>query len=90
MNYLDLLQDLASDEGEINPTEAKSIINGARRELSEMQEQVAARFPEDTDAPDTAGQKPRSEYTMAEKVKFMEEQRAEGNDPWSAWQELPE
>ena len=90
MTYLDLLKDLAEGEDPVDPTDARAVLNGAEKELSALQEQVAARFPEDTDAPDTAGQKPRSEYTMAEKVKFMEEQRAEGNDPWAAWQQLPE
>lgn len=35
--------------------------------------------------------KPKSEYSMAEKARFFEEQRAAGNDsPWDAWNALPE
>ena len=83
-----MIRDLANDDGEINPTEAKSIINGARRELTSLQEQVAARFPEET--PENSGQKPRSEFTMSEKAAFYEKQRQAGNDPTEAWKALPE
>ena len=35
--------------------------------------------------------KPRSDFSMAEKARFFEEQRAAGNDnPWDAWEALPE
>ena len=90
MNYLDLLQDLAAGEDPIDPTDARAVLNGATRELSALKEQVAARFPEDTDAPENSGQKPRSSFSMAEKAAFYEKQRQAGNDPTEAWKALPE
>ena len=88
MDYLDLLKDLANEEGEIDPTSATAVLNGATRELGKLKEQVAARFPED--APEEAAQKPRSSFSMAEKAAFYEEQRQAGNDPAEAWKNLPE
>jgi hypothetical protein len=39
----------------------------------------------------SGGAKPKSAYSMAEKARFFEEQRAAGNDsPWDAWEALPE
>ena len=90
MDYLDMIRDLAAGEDPIDPTDARAVLNGAERELSSLREQVAARFPEDTDAPENSGQKPRSSFSMSEKAAFYEEQRQAGNDPAEAWQKLPE
>jgi len=89
MDYLDMIRDLAAGEDPIDPTDARAVLNGAERELSSLQEQVAARFPEDTDAPENSAQKPRSSFSMAEKAKFFAEQRENGRDPVKAWKSLP-
>ena len=85
-----MIRDLAAGEDPIDPTDARAVLNGAERELSSLREQVAARFPEDTDAPKEAAQKPRSAFTMPEKAQFFAEQRENGRDPVEAWQKLPE
>ncbi|WP_118841646.1 hypothetical protein [Salinibacter ruber] len=91
MNHLDLLQDLADDDGEVDPTEARAIINNAEEELESLKGQVSERFPEDEDAPETAAtsQKSRSEISRSERAEMYQEWRERGLDPNEEWQKLP-
>lgn len=91
MNHLDLLQDLADDDGEVDPSQARAIINNAEEELESLKGQVSERFPEDEDAPETAAstQKSRSEFSRQERAEFYEEQRQKGRDPHEEWKKLP-
>ena len=90
MDYLDMIRDLAAGEDPIDPTDARAVLNGATRELSALQQKIAARFPEGANAPENSAQKPRSSFSMAEKAAFYEKQRQAGNDPTEAWKALPE
>lgn len=92
MTHLDLLQDLAEDDGEIDPTEARAIINNAEEELENLKGQVSDRFPDDEDAPETAAptQKSRSEISRSERADLYSKWRDEGKDPNEEWAKLPE
>jgi hypothetical protein len=89
MTYLDILSDMADSPDTLDPSSARSVLNGAKEEFAALEEQIRSRMPEGTAEKQTT-QKPRSSYTMAEKAAFYQEQRAAGKDPNEAWSALPE
>ena len=92
MNHLDLLHDLASGSGDVDPTQARSILNGAEKELNELKQKAKERFPDEADTPGETDRrrKPKSEYSRQERAEFYEEMRQEGKDPNEEWDKLPE
>lgn len=92
MDYFDMILDMASGEGEIDPTEARAVLNGAERQLNQLKEQVSERLPDDTEAGGDVDRrrKSKSEYSRQERAEFYEECRQKNLDPNEEWAKLPE
>jgi len=104
MDYFDMILDMASGEGELDPTEARSVLSGAERQLEQLKEQVSERLPDGEDAPEgatTAGgselagipdelRKPKEQHDRSSRADFYQAARDAGLDPNDAWDKLPE
>jgi hypothetical protein len=91
MDYLDMLKDLADGSGDVKPQEARSILNGAREKLDELESRVEGRLPDGNDTPDVdRRRKAKSEYSRQERAEQYQEWRDEGKDPNEEWEKLPE
>ena len=91
MNHLDLLHDLASGSGDVDPAEARSIVNGAEEKLAELKEKARERFPDEADTPETGHRrKSKSEYSRQERADQYQQWREQGKDPNEEWAKLPE
>jgi len=87
-----MLKDLASEDGEADPQNAKSILRGAREKLNDLEEKVQERLPDDTgtDGADGPGRRPKSEYSRQERAEQYQEWRDQGKDPNEEWEKLPD
>ena len=60
MDYLDMLKGLADEDGEVDPQEAKSILNGARDRLEALESERAKMYQEWRDE----GKDPNEEWAQ--------------------------
>ncbi len=90
MDYLDMLKGLADEDGEVDPQEAKSILNGARDRLEALESEVQDRLPESAGASPDRRRKSKSEISRSERADLYSKWRDEGKDPNEEWAQLPE